>query len=240
MGIPRIAPVSQSESAAHRDLKRLALIWAQANGYRIAAAEVSLPNYRFRLDAAAYRPVRGAIGITAVFECKASKPDFLRDARSIQVTADRLKILHARRSRIEEELLLHYPSIRCGDSLFQEYQSLDFERPGNERYQRILQDIQRLATGLHANTKFDRLVKWGAANLFWVVADPDMIAEHEMPAGWGLLLREGSGLRVAAKPTLHEVPEPERLALFHRIALAASRAVNREHGIAFADIRGMG
>jgi hypothetical protein len=45
---------------------------------------------------------------------------------------------------------------------------------------------------------------------------------------------------VAAKPTMHEVSESDRLALFHRIALAASRAVNREHGIAFDDLRQAG
>ena len=50
--------MSQSETAAHRELKRLALAWAQARGYRVAATEVSLPNYRFRLDVAAYRPER--------------------------------------------------------------------------------------------------------------------------------------------------------------------------------------
>jgi hypothetical protein len=30
--------MSQSESAQHRELKRLSLIWAQAHGYRVAAA----------------------------------------------------------------------------------------------------------------------------------------------------------------------------------------------------------
>jgi hypothetical protein len=242
-----------SETANHRELKRLALIWAHAHGYRAVAAEVTLPNYRFRLDVAAYRPdsirephpaggrtrQRPAIGLTAVFECKASKPDFLRDARSLSMTMDRLKVLHDRKARIEQELLIHYPSILNGDSLFQEYHSVDFQRPGHERYQRTLRDIQRLNSRLHTNTKFDRLVKWGAANLFWVVADTGIIAVHELPAGWGLLLRDGANLRVAEKPLLHEVCESERLALFHRIAQAASRAVNREHGIAFDDFRQM-
>jgi len=240
-----------SETANHRELKRLALIWAQAHGYRAAAAEVSLPNCRFRLDVAAYIPgrvrelhpdgrrmrQRSTVGLTAVFECKASRPDFRRDAHSIAVTTDRLKVLNSRKARIERELHLHYPSILNGDSLFQEYQSVDFERPGHERYQRTLRDISRLTSRLHANTKFDRLVQWGAASLFWVVADPGMMALHQLPAGWGLLLREDGELRVAAKPLLQNVPESERLALFYRIAQAASRAVNREHGIAFEDLR---
>ena len=209
--------------------------------------------FAFRNGVAAYRPERirevqaggrmrqrEVVGITAVFECKASQPDFLRDARSVEVTSERLKVLDARRARIEEELRLHYPSISCGDSLFQEYHSVDFQRPGHERYQRTLRDIQRLQGRLHANTKFDRLVRWGTANLFWVVAESDVIAGHELPAGWGLLLRQGDGLEIAAKPLMHEICESERLALFHRIALAASRAVNREHGIAYDDLRQFG
>ena len=50
--------MNHAESAAHKELKRLALIWAQVNGYRVAAAEVLLPNYRFGLDVAGYRPER--------------------------------------------------------------------------------------------------------------------------------------------------------------------------------------
>jgi hypothetical protein len=50
--------MSRSETARHLELKRQALIRAQAQGYRAAAAEVSLPSYRFRLDFAAYRPDR--------------------------------------------------------------------------------------------------------------------------------------------------------------------------------------
>lgn len=247
--------MSQSETAAHRELKRLALAWAQAHGYRIAAAEVSLPNYRFRLDVAAYRPQRArvsvpnkaggaqrlvwqpAVGVTAVFECKASKPDFRRDAHSLRATQERLKALHERKTRIEHELHLFYPSIRNGDSLFQEYETVNFERPGYERYQGTLDEISRLTSRLYANTKFDKLVQWSAANLFYVVAEPETVATHELPACWGLLVREGAELRVIAKPVLHEIADPERLSLLHRISLAATRAVNREHGVTFDDVR---
>ena len=242
-----------AESAAHKELKRLALIWAQARGYRIAAAEVSLPNYRFRLDAAGYRPERirvidsarraawqQAVGVTAVFECKASKPDFRRDSRSFAGTVEQLKTLHERKVRIEEELRLFYPSIRNGDSLFQEFETLNFERPGHERYQRTLDDITRLTSRLYANTKFDKLVKWGAANVFYVVAEPGTVLPHELPACWGLLVREADALQLVEKPVLHDVAEPQRLALLHRISLAATRAVNREQGITFEDVERAG
>lgn len=246
--------MSHAESAAHKELKRLALIWAQANGYRVAAAEVSLPNYRFRLDVAAYRPGRvrvavpdthlktnrlgwqPTVGATAVFECKASKPDFRRDARSLATTLAQLKTLRDQKTRIEQELRLFYPSIRNGDSLFQEFETLDFQRPGHERYEQTLAEIRRLTTRLYANTKFDKLVKWAAANLFYVVAEPGTVLPHELPACWGLLVRDGATLNLAAKPILHEVGEPERLSLLHRIAFAATRSVNREHSVTADDL----
>lgn len=246
--------MSHAESAAHKELKRLALIWAQMNGYRVAAAEVSLPNYRFRLDVAGYRPERVRIsapdrglktkrlvwqqmlGVTAVFECKASKPDFRRDARSLSTTLEQLKTLREQKTRIEQELRLFYPSIRNGDSLFQEFETLNFERPGHERYQQTLDEIRRLTSRLYANTKFDKLVKWGAANLFYVVAEPGTVLPHELPACWGLLVRDGASLSLASKPLLHEIGEPERLSLFHRISFAATRAVNREHGVTADDL----
>lgn len=243
--------VKSGESQAHRDLKRLALLWAQVNGFRIAAAEVSLPNHRVRMDVAAYKPQRArearrdkrtgrerlvwkpAIGVTAIFECKASTTDFIRDARSMKATSERLQVLHEKKSHAEQELCLHYPSIRNGDSLFQEYETLNFERPGYERYEKIMREIRQLSDRLHGNTKFDRLTKYGAANLFYVVAEPDTVSLHVLPCGWGLLERTGDDLVLKVKPHWYEVPEEDRLAFFQRIALAATRAVNREHGAVF-------
>lgn len=245
-------PAAKSgESQAHRHLKRMALLWAQRSGFRIAAAEVSLPNHRVRMDVAAYKPQRvrearrdartgkerlvwkTAVGLTAIFECKASTTDFVRDARSMQATAERLQALHEKKCRAEQELCLHYPSIRNGDSLFQEYETLNFERPGYERYERIIREIRQLSDRLHGNTKFDRLTKYGAANLLYVVAEPDTVSSHVLPCGWGLLERLGDDLVLKVKPHWHEVPEDDRLAFFQRIALAATRAVNREHGVVF-------
>ena len=50
-------------------------------------------------------------------------------------------------------------------------------------------------------------------------------------------MREDAGLRAVVKPVLHEIGESERLSLLHRISLAATLAatlaVNREHGVTF-------
>ncbi|MEY2600386.1 MAG: hypothetical protein RLZZ142_2645 [Verrucomicrobiota bacterium] len=229
--------MSRSESEAHFELKQLALQWARAQGYKIAHPEVALPHYRFRLDVAAYRPThlklpdpnrggrltrKDAIGHTAVFECKAFRSDYRRDARSIPILQSRLEALHQRRLELERLLRLYYPSILNGDSLFQEFHSVDFTRAGHPEYGKLLQQIQRLTSQLHANTKFERLVQWGAANLFYLVAEPDTVPLHEIPPAWGLLVRQNAELILLRKPHFHEVPETERLALLHRIALTAT------------------
>ncbi len=246
---------SSSESAAHLRLKQLALVWAQANGYTIAGAEVSVPHLRARLDVAAYRPGRtnaevaqangkmrrvpqAAVGLTAVFECKVSRPDYLRDARALEATRERLEQLAMRKAKHEQSLLLHYPSVRNGDSLFQEYETLNFERPGCEFHMSLLAQIQKLSARLHSNTKFEKLAKWQAANLYYVVAEPGLFRPHELPAGWGLLLREGDALTVAQRPVLHETAEHRRLELLHRIAAAGTRATNAAHGIVFVEQAG--
>lgn len=226
-----------SESQAHRELKRLTLLWAQSRGFRVAAMEVSLPDRGARIDVAACRLQRqGTAPVTAIFECKAFAGDFRRDARPLQAMLERLELLQERKARIEREMCLHFPSIRNGDSLFPEYETLDFERPGYERYQRVIEEAKRLSMRLHANTKFDRLVKYGEANLYYVVAEPDIFRPHELPAGWGVLARNGNELELVSKPIWHEVSESRRLHFLQRIALAGTRAVNREAGITFDEL----
>jgi hypothetical protein len=241
-------PRTTCESLEHLELKRLALLWAQEHGFPIAAAEVTLPSFRFRLDVAAYCPGkaqragspndrsrprnRAAVGATVVFECKVSRPDYLRHSRSVATTLGELERFTAKKVRLEEILRIHFPSVRNGDSLFPEYETLNFERPGYEDYQIVLEDIRRLSFQLHAKTKFDKLTKWRAANLHYVVAEPDLFRMHEVPAGWGLLLRKGDKLNPVMRPVFHDVDESQRLTLLHRIALAGTRAVNAAAGLA--------
>ena len=217
----------------------MALQWTQQNGFRIAATEVSLPNRGVRMDVAAYRPQRikkqkgsqliscAAIGVTAIFECKVSTPDFRRDARSSIATRERLQILHAKKLKTEDELKIFYPSIRNGDSLFQEFETLNFERRGYEQYAKVIGEIRQLSSRLHENTKFEKLSKYGSANLHYLVPDSDVLAPHELPADWGWLRPVGDSLDLMSKPIWHEVDEDQRLEFLHRIAMTATRAANR-------------
>ena len=115
------------ETAAHANLKRLAVIWAQQNGYSACAMEVSLPRCRYRADVAAYRPAKIDIGTTAVFECKQCLVDLRRDNGCTATTTRRLEKVYARREVLERNLRVHYPALRVHDSLFAEFDSHNFE-----------------------------------------------------------------------------------------------------------------
>jgi len=244
-----------AETEQHRELKRLALAWAWERGYRLAAQEVSLPQLGFRIDVAAYRPqtapvqnpkngrrVRTAVlGTTAIFECKQARADFLNDGRHIARLTQRLEILTARKARHESRLRLQYPSLRNGDTLFAEYESCDFARSGDTLYLRDLRQLQTAARQLHAQTKFEKLTQWHVANLHFVVTEPGLLKTHELPDGWGLLVRTGKNeLDLVTKPRWHEVVECGRLAMLQQIAAAGTRIIYRELGIGYAAMPGHG
>src|SRR6266571_1238850 len=106
------------ETAEHARLKRLALLWAQAQGYSACAFEVSLPKCRYRADVAAYRPAPNGLGSTAIFECKQAVVDLRRDNCSSLATRERLEMVYRRRLVLEKQLRVHYPSLRITDTLF--------------------------------------------------------------------------------------------------------------------------
>ncbi len=234
---------ARNESERHRALKRLALEWAQCHGYRIAAAEVSAPTLGARLDVAAYRPpptkhagkTRDAtvnVGTTVIFECKQGRGDFLKDSRCAERLAARLARLHELRALYEESMRLHLPSLRHADTLFAEFDSFRFEDAGFEPYDRIMRELRVLSSRLHGQTKFAKLIRWRAANLHYVVAEEGVAKPHELPAGWGLMLRRDCGFEVAVEPTWQEASETARMALLVRIAMAGTRAVNLHLGVA--------
>jgi hypothetical protein len=241
--------VSSSESPAHLELKRLALVWAQANGYPIAACEVALPNLRFRLDGGAYRPATrrewrldaarqtrrtvttAALGSTAIFECKATRTDLVRDCRNGARLRERMRVLTDRRLTLERLLGIHCPSLRRGDGLWPEYESFDFDQAEHAPYRKVVKELGMLSRQLHGQTKMESLLKWQAANLHYLVVEPGLVEPHEIPLGWGLLVREGARLRLLARPERREVEESARLVFLQRVATAGTKATNREAGI---------
>lgn len=238
--------MSRSETAAHLHLKKLALDWAQAKGYVACGIEVRLPSCGYRADVVAYKPgtlrteVEDArtrqprslsvpvVGTTAIFECKQIKADFLRDGRLIDRTASRLKSLDERRLTLERLLKLHYPSLRQGDSLFQDFESYDLTRIDHAGYHRVIREIEWLKSRLYDKTKFEKLVRYRCANLFYVVVEQGVVEGHELPVGWGLLEHREGTLELRRKPIWQEAPEANRLALLQRIAVSGTRRLNRE------------
>lgn len=225
------------ETDAHARLKRLALIWAQENGYTACALEVSLPRCRYRADVAAYRPAKHSassshssslpVGTTAVFECKQCLVDLRRDNGCTAITRARLEKLHARREVLERNLRVHYPALRVYDSLFAEFDSHNFEAIDHRGYKQVIRQTSALQNRLFDGTKFETLVRYCCANLFYIVLPKDLFRDPEIPIGWGALIEANGAFELVRKPTWHEVAADHNLRALERIARAATRALNK-------------
>jgi hypothetical protein len=216
------------ETETHARLKRLALIWAQQNGYSACAMEVSLPRCRYRADVAAYRPAKIEMGTTAVFECKQCLVDLRRDNGCTATTTRRLEKVHARREVLERNLRVHYPALRVHESLFAEFDSHNFEAIDHRGYKQVLRQTRALQNRLFDCTKFETLIRYRCANLFFLVLPRDLFREAEIPIGWGALVESNGSLELVRKPVWHDVDPQHQLRLLERIARAGTRAINRQ------------
>ncbi|HEY2614837.1 MAG TPA: hypothetical protein VGI42_03950 [Chthoniobacterales bacterium] len=227
------APVAfrRGETEAHIRLKRLALIWAQANGYSACAAEVSLPQCRYRADVAAYRARRKELGVTAIFECKQGRPDLRRDNCCSSVARERLRSISRRREVLEKHLRIHYPTLRTGDSLFPEYDSHDFAAIGHRGYGRVLSEFAALQNRISGGRKFECLLRYRCANLFYLVLPNELFQESEVPIGWGALVESNGFLELMRKPVWQDNGAENRVRFLQRIAIAGTRRFNRAFNI---------
>ena len=221
----------RAETEAHLRLKRLALLWAQAHGYTACAAEVTLPQCRYRADVAAYRSRLREETVTAIFECKQALPDLRRDNCETATTRERLRSLRRRRDVLEKHLRVHYPTLRTGDSLFAEYDSHDFDAIGHRGYRRVLRESAALENRLFGGTKFECLARYRCANLFFIVLPNELFCEREVPDGWGVLVEMNGTLELARKPEWRDNAAQARIRLLQRIAMAGTRQFNRAFAI---------
>lgn len=221
---------SGAETEAHRRLKRLALGWAQANGFSICACEVRVPKSGYRADVAGCS--RGAERRTAVFECKQARADLLKDARGEEEARRKVEELSERARKLEELIGGHRPDLRKGEALFPEFDAWDFSGIEHATHRKVLAELATWQERLMSGTKFAKLWRWRAADYFYLVSEDGILAEAEIPAGWGLLVRREEELVLARQPVWAKADEEGRTALAECIGISATRAVNREMGVA--------
>ena len=216
------------ETTQHARLKELAFIWAQTHGFSACAMEVSLPRCRYRADVAGYRSAPKQLGSTAVFECKQARCDLRRDDCQSESARQRLETMCNRRQILEARLRTHYPSLHNGDSLFPEFDSENFSAIGHRGYARLIRELRTLQNRLYDCTKFEKLIRYRCANVFFIVLPEELFCESELPVGWGALVETNDRLVLVRKPIWHEVTAANRLHVLHRIALSGTRNLTRE------------
>jgi hypothetical protein len=178
----------------HRRLKELTLLWAYGRGYRCCAMEVRAPRSSYRVDVAGIRIDRKpAVSTVAVFECKQSRNDLLRDNRRRDQLRDSLVQLQERREKLESLLAVHYPSLRTSDCLFSEWATFDFTTLDHQGYRQTIQKIARVQCQLLNDIKFDLITHYRLGNLHYLVMTAGMVHPAEVPIGWGLLEVEPDG-----------------------------------------------
>jgi hypothetical protein len=222
---------SSGETPAHRRLKRLALAWAQANGLPLCAAEVVVPRSHFRADVvAATRRVGSATGRVAIFECKQSRSDWLRDGTVEAATRELATGLSQRVAELRELVAGHRPDLRRGESLFPEFDAYDYAGLRHDTLRRLEARLKTLQRKLGQSVKFDRLGRYAGCNLRYVVTEPGIAHAHEIPVGWGWLVRREDALVLETKPVLTACTVETRLLLLERIAQAGTRLLNLSSG----------
>jgi hypothetical protein len=237
--IEQTAPIpKRGETARHLGLKGLAAQWAFEQGMTLVAPEVSFPHRRFRVDVAACAPIRkvpsrkpvshitSVLKAAVVFECKQGRSDLIRNNKCRALLSERLKTLEARRQRLESLLQVHLPHLANGESLFPEFDSYRLREHDHAGYKRLIREIRIAKRGVLDGTKFDRLLGYRVANLHYLVAEEKLIETHELPEGWGLLVRREHGLELVAKPLWQSIGVEEQLVFLQRIGAKKSIIVD--------------
>ena len=170
------------------------------------------------------RPVAisSVLKAAVVFECKQVRSDLIRDNKRRAELTDRLRTLDARRTKLEQLLQLHLPHLANGESLFPEFDSYRLREHNHAGYQKIVRSIRVFKRGVVKGTKFDRLLSYRLANLHYLVADENLLETHEVPFGWGLLIRREERLELVQKPNWQVIPVEEQLIFLQRIAARKS------------------
>ena len=62
--------------------------------------------------------------------------------------------------------------------------------------------------------------QYRVANLHYLVVEPGLVDDHEVPIGWGVLERSGEALTQRHPPGWHDIGTEDQLVFLQRIAAA--------------------
>jgi len=99
-------------------------------------------------------------------------------ARPQQPASDSRKLIGAGQV-LEKNLQVHYPQLRIADSLFSEFDSHDFAAIDHKAYSRVLRELSALQNRLFDCTKFEKLIRYRCANLFFLVLPTNYFANRK-------------------------------------------------------------
>jgi hypothetical protein len=137
-------------------------------------------------------------------------------------------------------MAVHCPDLRCGETLFPEFDRWDFSPLNHQAYRRVLLELARVQRQVIRGTKFSRMFRYRCADFLYLVVEDGIFAGADVPAGWGLLVRNGEELRVARAPAGLASPEAQRVALLEAIAIAGTRPGRPAAALPRTDNRGGG
>ena len=189
------------------------------------SGEVKIPRSAYRADvAAATRRPASPFGRVAVFECKQSRSDLLRDCADESGTRERTRQLAERLAHLRELIGGHRPDLRRGETLFAEFDEFDFGGLRHDGLHSLEQNLESAQRKLLLSVKFARLHRYASADYLYLVTEPGVVSEPEVPVGWGWLVREGESLQLRVKPTRHLTEAALRVDWLERLASAGARA----------------
>jgi hypothetical protein len=99
-----------------------------------------------------------------------------------------------------------------------------------------LRELNALQNRLFDCNKFEKLLRYRCANLFFLVLPKELFEEREIPVGWGVLVESDGAISLARKPARFENAPENRLRFLQRIAAAGTRVLNRQLEITFDDV----
>ncbi len=218
------------ESRGHRELKRRALAWARDRGLHLAACEVRVPRSPYRADVvAATRRVATGEGTVALFECKQSRADFLRDESDEPSVLQAARMAAERLRALRSAIAVHRPDLRRGADLFPEWDEIDLRGLRHATLTRVEREVQGLQRSLGQRVKFSRLRRSHVADHLYLVTAPGIVDPGDVPEGWGWLEASAvdGSLHLRAVPVRHDVPADLGVLWLEAIAWSGARASRR-------------
>lgn len=216
--------------------RRAVIAWLLNRNPAGIATAVPTRQVKFKADVAAFwlqsQKGKSVPSETAIVEFRHTREECWPDCANCNELLEQLIAERAKRTELETEIRRTEPELRDCDTLFEEFQSWNYNLSSSKQYHKCRKKVESIEHALYKGSKFEQLRRAHVADYHYLAVPEGLVRPEEIALDWGLLyVSDSLAVKTVKEATKRDCTQVNRTHLVMNIAASGLKDILFANGL---------